>query len=898
MAPKADKGVKPTMEELQQVHQFTPLKDTETESELPAVQPGPVAQLWTADMKRGKSGKVIMDGAGPHYLAEDEELTLLRNTVVPWYDEQPPWLKPRGRWDDTLENIESSDDIPQPVFEGVKGAMRPDKQDLFDFLVDLQQKKEASTFSIGASLQAIVNGLEDIIAPFDLPIQVNCLKGFVPKPKPQKEWTANELASTPLDEDLISGFVPLMAGNPAGFIRHGWKRRFQAGYIYWTGATNKHIGHFGAFIWDRVRGNLMVFDSMASSDARLRGFLSVWKQALRAANMPYDFTFWAVPVATQAHEWECGYLATFWLWTTLRGLVGMAPSDAAEHTERMAQEGKIEPTAPTFALPHRDWSAMPLLDGKHWNPTARKKTALRYIAQHLTHLAANELGIMHSGMVNLDVQYPWDFRPLHRILSNEQTFIRKGDLFTSFGGFAWLPGLPQFCHEYWGLTRCFNPPSAEAQGELIRLSLRLLTPLNRWHLRVGPAPNVLQLPQLSPQAELQKRARLEARNTSGDLAQAALDQHESVSADTRMKKSLKVYNRSAFRLARKDCIIPDSDDDAGVDNTTQDIASLPPSAASSGLLSNKVPQTPRSGVRHASHSSASLGTPAVAREQVCPDSDEDQEMDDIMQEFASPARSAAGSGMFINSNSCSPMSGVSYTFQASGSSSHSEKTGQDIETTEEPTTPTPPKGKGKQLAVAEKPIIKLHPTKEHNSQVPTKTFGYRQLQLLFGALDKQRLPDSLFPRITGVNFKATSSDFGPRVSAGYASNVGKAGELMTSHIAATLEDIIEPRTRIAFLPRSATFMSLVPPGLVDRRAWTDIHERVQEHSSAGAAPSTRISEPEARAQRRRKRQGEEAEERGKPGTAGLTKELKRLGVVIDGERESTQQGRTRLQRRK
>lgn len=370
----------------------------------------------------GRHGQVDLEGGALPELYFAEETIWVDQDLESLFPVQPPSFMIRREWPQRVPDFPNpnlSDDEIGQAYSGVAQMSRPSDGSTWRqhvaathrFLCRSITRAQLTSYDLTAVTHIISRGIDRAVAflPFEITIKPSASHDDYSAIRNALHQRKHYL---PLDHELIYGkygasFLPDI------LHRIVWNRRFLAGCLHFT-------NHWGAFIWDRLQGEIYLFDPMEDGRIkRLDQALRFWRQTFYLMNYPYNFRFMLVPCTAQQGDWECGYLALQFLHHTLRGHVGENAKELISEARekygfRLTKWNNLgEGDEGQYHLYIRDWA---ILD--HQNPTnVRYGDLIVRTGQLLQSMAANELGLKNQSTANagnvqtLSRWLHWDLEP-------------------------------------------------------------------------------------------------------------------------------------------------------------------------------------------------------------------------------------------------------------------------------------------------------------------------------------------------------------------------------------------------------------------------------------------------------------------------------------------------------
>lgn len=314
---------------------------------------------------------------------------------------------------------------PMPRFENnqVVNSLRWKQQRdaMMEFLGDMMATQWMSSDSATALLGTLRRGIEDYATTSHVCFSISDDKLHTPN---------GSNVRYPPQQETAHGNFSLGFSSPQRAVQHMANCRFYFNIVNFTG------NHWGSFIWDREKGHLYVFDSGKNQRRqRLRLMAAAWRQFLIGCNLPFGFTVFGIPTTPQPSEWECGYLAIFFLWTTLRGLVGR---------HLMTRDSPIQPLTIDLdgeqcKLASRDPSQLPELPITDWACVPDLKRSFQAVQEFLMGVALNDIGFLRpsfstsgdKGAAPTQVTFPFPWEPLDQMRQHNPA---NGWMFSNLGG--------------------------------------------------------------------------------------------------------------------------------------------------------------------------------------------------------------------------------------------------------------------------------------------------------------------------------------------------------------------------------------------------------------------------------------------------------------------------------
>ncbi|MCW5952249.1 MAG: hypothetical protein KIT69_08330, partial [Propionibacteriaceae bacterium] len=301
-------------------------------------------------------------------------------------------------------------------------------QSLWEGALRLRRGAWASSEFLESLLVILHYGHEDVIAPTNYFLVLDDKMALFRNPKHD---VAGSCLQLPEGASRARIHYSFSSGSSKDWRLEMYTRRFFVGMI------NFHDRHWVSFIWDRLIGQLYVYDTdKKNRTTRLKAIVCAWREVLAKAGMPFDFDFVAYPVTAQPGDYECGYLSMYLLFANLRGLVGQSYEQLvavqAPKTMRLDNENLYAPS--TFGLPYRDWTFDPR------NLTDQEiSDSWDFVQDFFMTLICNELGVAGRSLLSHGHEFSLCTNPTFRWerLEEDPTIdhLRR---FTEFGGYQFL----------------------------------------------------------------------------------------------------------------------------------------------------------------------------------------------------------------------------------------------------------------------------------------------------------------------------------------------------------------------------------------------------------------------------------------------------------------------------
>jgi hypothetical protein len=201
--------------------------------------------------------------------------------------------------------------LGQPIAQGQPEAqpLTPAKcGDLVRFLCSLSCRVWMDNFSVAPLIDALQRGHDDLVI---LPLGLEPGHCGGTRASKRVDILPGELEQSTSYCDVLGGL---------GTSQEAWNslrgKRFIASLVLWP-------GHWGAILFDRSTGTLVVYDTMhASSLNRFRAITAHWRVFLTLLDLPYHFEAIEVPLRDQRQGWSCGYYALYYLFEATRSRAG------------------------------------------------------------------------------------------------------------------------------------------------------------------------------------------------------------------------------------------------------------------------------------------------------------------------------------------------------------------------------------------------------------------------------------------------------------------------------------------------------------------------------------------------------------------------------------------------
>ncbi|KAF5011394.1 hypothetical protein FDECE_2488, partial [Fusarium decemcellulare] len=325
--------------------------------------------------------------------------------LVKGYGEQPAYFQPRVDWShwnpstfpryNTSADVESVAEITGSVTDRPNWHLPCENSlywsqhcaNLVPGLYAMQQGKKLSGMFLASLTRMVCYEIEDLVtvAPGFLSIGRN-VRSTSPEPQSPLLDSTNdqEICDITLGYDDLSDWRKDVHG-----------KRFFAGLAF-----HRQTEHWTSFIWDRVRGQLLIYDSSSDSSkivGHARATVLAWRQFLAHAGLPYNFDYYALPLTPQREAQQAGLLAAAALFNALRGLVGLTCEDLGKTipSTRLLIDGSSHPPKQGFELLHRDWFLQP------WLPRTRANCdlALRCVRTLFSVAILEEMGVQDGQIV-------------------------------------------------------------------------------------------------------------------------------------------------------------------------------------------------------------------------------------------------------------------------------------------------------------------------------------------------------------------------------------------------------------------------------------------------------------------------------------------------------------------
>ncbi|KAJ3532710.1 hypothetical protein NM208_g8319 [Fusarium decemcellulare] len=322
-------------------------------------------------------GMIYFDGrlqseAGDANFIDPHELTQ-QQSLAEVYGQQPAYFEPRTDW----QHLDSTNFTPYRDYDQkntiCKAAQSVPKRtwpnerqlksspglvtwdthchDLFQLYVQMSRRDLIEDAGLLALLRILPYGIESIVEVASQPLIIGKHVDVPDSPLPP--------SPLPNSYDRVICDVGMGYPNTRSWRNNVQGKRFFAGLVYHYTSV-----HWTSFLWDRFRGQLMLYDTLNNVDTlqeRLRSTLLAWREFLALAGLPYDFDYFLLPLTPQSRGLECGYLCIRALFNAVRGLVGLTHSQlgAVISPKRPDIGLSVYPPKQPFDILHRDWPLTP-----------------------------------------------------------------------------------------------------------------------------------------------------------------------------------------------------------------------------------------------------------------------------------------------------------------------------------------------------------------------------------------------------------------------------------------------------------------------------------------------------------------------------------------------------------
>lgn len=341
------------------------------------------------------------------------EASRVDRDVVDLIEHQPPAFYLRSQWPAEILIPEAADEVEgHNTYGQVPNCFElPDEEYSLHlaYIHALYRGVFKGAWATGTGLQAflkiVVRGQEHCTAVIDNEFRV---LGY---PIPQVWISERDVNGIYKGHEFCPGTTPWNAEHAqAKFNRDLKGRRFWVAVFNFTDPRDIHSGrHWAVTIFDRRASCLLYIDSVeVSRGERARSAAIMWRQFLHNLYLPYKFLLIVPPMTPQDNEWASGYLAVFEALLILRGWTGIPPclfSDSADFVGISRIEvdaGRASPGTDEYVnvltsrceLHWADWS----------NLGFTGKAAIKAMKNVMIKVMANELGV-ERGMKGEDGGY-------------------------------------------------------------------------------------------------------------------------------------------------------------------------------------------------------------------------------------------------------------------------------------------------------------------------------------------------------------------------------------------------------------------------------------------------------------------------------------------------------------
>ncbi|KAL9563699.1 hypothetical protein ACKAV7_012088 [Fusarium commune] len=178
-------------------------------------------------------------------------------------------------------------------------------------LMQLLQEIDGNYFTSGEALTRLLimlsYGMTDIYVAHQYPIEIWNDESFANDPS---LGTPDDSTARRYEPKLPDGMARVNANHKGYDNPKDWRERVSGKRFVSTLVFFREASYWVAVLWDRVKGQLYVFDTWEDGRiSRIKATVLAWREWLGICGLPYTFDYFAPPLIYQPDNNSCGPLA-------------------------------------------------------------------------------------------------------------------------------------------------------------------------------------------------------------------------------------------------------------------------------------------------------------------------------------------------------------------------------------------------------------------------------------------------------------------------------------------------------------------------------------------------------------------------------------------------------------